>query len=130
MDIHSYITGFVEGEGCFSVSFSRRPKLLTNIEVRPSFSVSQHERSLGVLQMIHSVFGCGTIRYSRSDQNYKYEVRSINDLLRVVIPFFEAYPLFGAKGDDFIKFKQVCEAVGNCQHRDPETLEQIISLSY
>ena len=42
MDIASYISGFVDGEGCFCVSFqpSRRHRL--GWEVRPSFSVSQN----------------------------------------------------------------------------------------
>jgi len=49
MEIESYITGFVDGEGCFAVSFSRRAKFKLGIEVRPSFSISQNKRSLNVL---------------------------------------------------------------------------------
>ena len=36
MDISSYISGYVDGEGCFTVSFSPRRKLRTGWEVRPS----------------------------------------------------------------------------------------------
>jgi hypothetical protein len=48
----SYVTGFVDGEGSFLVSFSKRAKMLTGIEVRPSFTVSQHERSRNVLELL------------------------------------------------------------------------------
>src|ERR1700704_5619847 len=48
MDLSAYFAGFVDGEGCFTVSFSPRSKLLIGWEVRPSFSVSQNaDRSQG-----------------------------------------------------------------------------------
>ena len=37
-----YISGYVDGEGCFTVSISPRAKLRAGWEVRPSFSVSQN----------------------------------------------------------------------------------------
>ena len=56
MEFKSYITGFVDGEGTFSVSFNYRAKLKTKIEVRPSFSISQHKRSLEILEKIPEDF--------------------------------------------------------------------------
>jgi len=130
MDVNSFITGFVEGEGCFCISFSKRAKLNTGIEVRPSFALSQHKRNLKLLQSIHSEFQCGAIRYSRRDQNYKFEVRSIKDLMKIVIPFFEKYPLLGIKNKDFQNFKKVCELVYTNQHRNKERLGELINLAY
>lgn len=40
-NIEEYITGYVDGEGCFTVTFNRRPAMNTGWELRPSFSVSQ-----------------------------------------------------------------------------------------
>src|SRR5450759_5257838 len=105
MDKNSFISGLVEGEGCFCVSFSRRAKLNTGIEVRPSFSISQNKRNLPLIKEIHTVFNCGSVRFSRGDQTYKFEVRSIADLMKIVIPFFESNPLMGAKKKDFDNFK-------------------------
>jgi hypothetical protein len=34
-----YVTGLVDGEGCFSVSFTLRKRLKIGIETRPSFSI-------------------------------------------------------------------------------------------
>ena len=130
MDVNSFISGFTEGEGCFCVSFSRRAKLNTGIEVRPSFAISQHKRNLKLLQLIHSVFKCGAIRYSNADQNYKYEVRSIADLMKIVNPFFEKHPLMGVKNQDFQNFKKVCEMVYANQHRNKEKLRELIELAY
>ena len=108
MDFASYITGFVDGEGTFSVSFNYRAKLNTNVEVRPSFSISQHKRNLEILKRIRDYFGVGSIRFSKRDQNYKYEVRSLNDLLKKVIPHFEEFPLRTTKQKDFKLFREIC----------------------
>src|SRR5207249_8338873 len=42
VDLPSYISGFVDGEGCFTVSIAPRPTLVVGWEVRPSLSVSQN----------------------------------------------------------------------------------------
>ena len=49
MEIGSYITGFVDGEGSFLVSFSKRDRMASGIEVRPAFTVSQHKRNKNIL---------------------------------------------------------------------------------
>ena len=130
MDFNSFISGFAEGEGCFCVSFNQRKKLKTNIEVRPSFSISQNKRNLLLLERIQKSFKCGAIRFSRSDQNYKYEVRSIKDLVKLIIPFFDKYPLMGIKKSDFENFKVVCMLVYQNQHLNREILKNIIDISY
>ena len=125
-----YITGFADGEGCFSVSFNRRAKLKTGIEVRPSFSIAQNKRSLQVLKDIHTYFGCGAIRFSKRDQMYRYEVRSISDIQKRIIPHFQKYPLRTSKARDFEIFAEVCELIHQSKHLNSDYLEQIIRKSY
>ncbi len=125
-----YITGLVEGEGCFSVSFNLRVKLKVGIETRPSFSVSLNRRDLDLLKRLREYFSCGGIRFSRSDNTYKFEVRDINDLTQKVIPHFEAYPLQGAKAQDFEKFRKICKMVKANLHLSPKHLPEIIELAY
>ena len=130
MEFAWYLTGFTDGEGCFSVSFTRRAKLKTCIEVRPSFCVAQNKRSLAVLKTIHTYFGCGAIRFSKRDQMYKYEVRSISDLQQRIIPHFKKYPLKTSKALDFKIFTEVCELISSSHHLNVEYLERIIQRSY
>jgi hypothetical protein len=130
MDINSYITGFVDGEGCFSVSFNFRSKLTTGIEVRPSFSVAQKKYSLNILQRIQDHFQCGSIRYSKSDGVYKYEVRSISDLVKKIIPHFEKYNLLTAKQNDFLLFSKACSMIHSNLHMNKEKLKDLIELAY
>jgi hypothetical protein len=130
MELQSYITGFVDGEGTFSVSFCHRTKFKTNIEVRPSFSISQHKRNLEILKEIKEYFGVGAIRFSKRDQNYRYEVRAINDLVQKVIPHFQKYPLRTSKVRDFLLFVEICKLVSANHHLNADYLEKIINKAY
>ena len=125
-----YITGFVDGEGCFAVSFNKREKLTTGIEVRPSFSIGQNKRNLNVLKQIRDYFDCGAIRFSKKDQCYKYEVRSVGDLRKKIIPHFQKYPLKTSKNADFLIFAYICDLIASSKHLNKNYLEEIIEKAY
>ncbi len=125
-----YISGYVDGEGSFLVSFQKRAKMKMGLEVRPSFTVSQHHRSKEILDRLEKFFGCGSIRFNRSDQTYKYEVRSLKDLTRRIIPHFVRYPLKTTKQNDFLKFQKVCELMKTSKHLSINGLRTIIETSY
>ena len=124
-----YITGYVDGEGSFLVSFSPRDKLTSGLDVRPSFSVSQRKDRCEVLSLMKSYFGCGSIRFNRYDQTNRFEVRSLGHLNRVVIPHFKRYPVLSSKKKDFELFVQVCEKMANKEHLNPLGLREIINIA-
>ncbi len=130
MNDASYITGLVDGEGSFLISFQQRTKMKTGVEVRPSFTLSQHQRNLALLKWLQNFFGCGSLRFNKSDQTYKYEVRSLKDLVDVVIPHFEAYPLRSSKFKDFLTFKEVCKIIQQGGHLTKKGLIAIINEAY
>ncbi len=130
MDFASYISGFVDGEGCFSVSFNYRAKLKTKIEVRPSFAIGQNKRNLEILKKIQNYFGCGSIRFSNQDYCYKYEVRNISEITRKIIPHFRKYPLQSSKKEDFEIFVTICENISMSKHLNINHLKKIIQLAY
>ena len=117
MDVDSYISGFVDGEGCFCVSFQPSQRHRLGWEVRPSFSVSQNADRAQLLYVIHERWECGTIRPDRSDSTLKYEVRNIRDLSNVVLPHFERFPLLSSKQQDLELFGLVCAAIVDGRHR-------------
>jgi LAGLIDADG DNA endonuclease family protein len=127
--LSAYITGYVDGEGCFTVSISPRAKLLVGWEVRPSLSVSQNGDRAEVLQLIQSVFGCGSIRPDRSDKTLKWETRRLEDLLDRVIPHFERYPLLSGKRRDFARLAAVCRLMAVGAHRTKPGLVEIVELA-
>src|SRR5258708_18284496 len=89
--LSAYISGYVDGEGCFTVSISPRRTLRVGWEVRPSLSVSQNGDRSEVLRDLQRYFGCGTLRPDRSDKTLKWEVRSLPLLVERVIPHFQRY---------------------------------------
>ena len=125
----NYISGYVDGEGSFLISFSPREKLLTGLEVRPSFSVSQRGDRSEVLSQMKSYFGCGGIRFNKYDQTKRYEVRSLKNLIEVIIPHFKRHKLLSSKNKDFAIFCKVCEMMRKGKHKTKESLEKLINLS-
>ncbi|MCL5410302.1 MAG: LAGLIDADG family homing endonuclease [Patescibacteria group bacterium] len=128
--IGHYLSGYTDGEGSFCVSFSPRPKLRTLLEVRPSFSVSQNGDRQEVLQLFKQLLGCGTIRRNPSDRTFKYEVRSIKDLMEKVIPHFLKCPLLSSKKKDFEMFTLICKKISIGKHLQKDTLKEIVDLAY
>jgi len=110
--LSAYISGYVDGEGCFTVSISPRATLRAGWKVRPSFSVSQNGDRAEVLYVLQAYFGCGSIRPDRSDKTLKWETRRLEDILDRVIPHFESAPLLSGKQDDFERFASVSRLNG------------------
>jgi LAGLIDADG DNA endonuclease family protein len=126
VDLPSYISGYVDGEGCFTVSISPRPKLSVGWEVRPSISVSQNGDRPEVLLDIQRHFGCGTLRPDRSDRTLKWEVRSLPLLLARVVPHFRRFPLRSGKRQDFELFADICERMARGDHLTVPGLREIV----
>jgi LAGLIDADG endonuclease len=127
--LSAYISGYVDGEGCFTVSISPRAKLVVGWEVRPSLSVSQNGDRAEVLRLIQRWFGCGRIRPDRSDKTLKWETRCLEDLLERVLPHFERYPLLSGKHADFERFASVCRIMAADGHRGRRGLIEIVELA-
>ena len=111
-----YISGYVDGEGSFSISIYRRTKLNIGWEVRPSFSVCQKREKNEVLELMLLYFKCGSIRNCITDDVDHYEVRSIDSLITTIIPHFEKYPLLSSRQLEFEYFKAICYLVYEKQH--------------
>ena len=110
-----WITGFVDGEGCFSIHIVRQPQRAnrrgykTGFQVAHQFVVTQGAKSLECLQMMQQYFGVGRLHCNRRYDNhkehlYQFVVGKRSDLLRTIIPFFQRHPLRTAKRFDFEKF--------------------------
>jgi LAGLIDADG endonuclease len=89
-----------------------------------------NERDRFLLQDLQAFFGCGWIRASRSDRTFKYEVRSIGDLLGSILPHFESFPLRGNKASSLRGFSRVCRMIEQGDHRERAGLEEIVRIAY
>ena len=114
-----YISGFVDGEGCFAVAVNRNPSCRSGYQLVPEFHVSQNGDRAQVLDVIRRRFeGCGYIKSNgRKDRALVYVVRRREDLREHVIPFFERSPLLSSKQEDFEKFAAIVRAMTLGHHR-------------
>lgn len=126
MDLASYISGFVDGEGCFCVSFQPSRRHRFGWEVRPNFSVSQNADRAQLLHLMKKMWGCGYVRPDRSDQTIEFEVRSIQDLVKKVLPHFQTHPLASSKQGDVERFGRVCRLVYEREHLEREGFREIV----
>lgn len=131
--IASWIVGFVDGEGCFSVSIFKNRTTRSGWQVLPEFVVTQGEKSLSALEEIKTFFGCGRVfvnrRYDNHNENlYRYCVRAIKDLREKIIPFFDMNQLRTAKRKDFEMFKTAVELMSQNIHFTQEGIERLRTL--
>jgi hypothetical protein len=127
-----WIVGFVDGEGCFTVSFFKHPKsrLRLKWQVFPEFVVVQSARSKGALGEIKNFFQCGSLYLNKRYDNHhehqmKYVVRDRQDLLKKIIPFFEQHPLRTTKQKDFRIFSRIIHKMVRGEHLTEKGLKQI-----
>lgn len=128
-----WIVGFVDGEGCFSISIFKNRTTRSGWQVLPEFVVTQGEKSLSALQEIKEFFECGRLfvnrRYDNHKENlYRYCVRTLKDLREKIIPFFEENPLRTAKKKDFEKFKIAIQLMSKNVHLSQQGIERLITL--
>jgi len=123
-----WITGFVDGEGCFHVGINPHDEMTAKFQVLPEFTVVQHERDVQVLHALKAHFGCGVVRVNHGDR-MAYRVRSVKHLLEHIVPFFVKHPLKTRKNVDFLKFRDVLLLMEAGNHLTVEGIERIRSIA-
>ena len=128
--LDSYIAGYVDGEGSFSVSVQRNPTCRVGFQLVPEFHVSQNGDRAQVLELIRTRLGCGRIRpNSKRDRALVLVVRKREDLLGRVIPFFERTPMLSTKQADFEKFAAIVRELALGNHRTDAGFRRLLQLA-
>jgi hypothetical protein len=122
--IAEWITGFVDGEGCFHVGINERSDMTAGYQVLPEFTVVQHERDVKVLHALKRHFGCGVVRSNHGDR-MAYRVRSLEQLRETIIPFFEKHSLKTSKRQNFMKFRRIVRMMEQGVHLAPDGVVEI-----
>lgn len=104
-----WIVGFVDGEGCFSISKFKNLTCKSGQQTLYEFVITQGKSSREAMDKIQKYFGCGHIYINRRHDNHKEDllrfcVRKQSDLKEIIIPFFRKYSLQSAKRAQFEKF--------------------------
>ena len=131
--LEGWIVGFVDGEGCFSVSIIKNSTTKNGWQLFPEFVVTQGQKSVDVLQTIKKYFGCGNIYINNRKDNHRenlcrYCVRSIHELSEKIIPFFQKNQLRTAKRKDFEKFVSIIEMIKKKKHFNQKGMVKIAQI--
>jgi LAGLIDADG endonuclease len=128
-----YVAGFIDGEGCFSVSVHPHPSVRHPKRwlLGPCFQAYQHRDNVGILEALHEFFGCGRI----SAKGPKSSVMTCSvyrrrDLESVIVPFFEARPLISRKQEDFLKFAEIVRMMQRKEHQTCGGFRRIVELAF
>ena len=128
-----YVAGFIDGEGCFSVTVHPHPTVhhATRWLIAPCFQAYQHRDNVGILEALRNFFGCGRIRAKGPNSSVMtYSVYRRAELESVIVPFFERYPLQSRKHEDFVKWSEVVRLMQRQEHRTDAGFRRIIELAF
>lgn len=113
------------------LNITKQARMKLGSTAQPQFRTCQHERDLGVLKRIILTMGCGVIvQPSEGRDRYSTSVSNITELSTIVIPFFQKYPLYGAKGLDFQDFAEGISIMEKKGHLTQEGLDRLKDLAY
>lgn len=129
-DIYSlnpwFITGFVDGDGSFSVSIAKK-KSGTGWKIQPIFTIGLDPKDLDLLVQIKAYFKVGKIYTSTRGIVY-YTVGSTKDIIKYILPHFDKYNLATLKLKDYLVFKEIVLLMKKGEHKSLPGLLKIFSL--
>ena len=121
-----WVTGFVDGEGCFYVSVTKNKKYKLGWEVRPSFIITQHVRDKTLLYEIKNYFGVGHVT-RQGPKAVQLRVQSFAELEKILMHFHK-YPLKTKKHADLKLLIMIVEKMRRKEHSTPAGWRKIVAI--
>lgn len=123
-----WIVGFVDGEGCFHIGINQNKEVKFGYQILPELTVVQHQRDLKLLHQIRTFMACGVVRKNHDDR-FCWRVRKLENLVKIIVPFFEQHPLKSQKNIEFRKFAQVVRMMEKGIHLTEDGFENIVKIA-
>ena len=121
----NFVSGFIDGEGSFSVTFIKDKSYKSGWQIKTSFSIGLHKKDLALLEKFKIYFGVGGIS-SKGVNGVQYYVNSPKDLL-MIENHLDNYPLLTQKRVDFILFKSILGLIRCKEHLTLSGLNEIVA---
>ena len=88
------------------------------------FEIAQHYQDKQLLLSFRKYFNCGKIRI-HSKNAVVWSVYKFDDIVNIIIPFFQKFPIIGVKELDFRDWCKVAELMKNKAHLTKDGLDKI-----
>lgn len=129
--LYHYFAGFVEGEGCFSVSIKPHKQMKFGWVVDPMFSIYQHKKNRNILEIFQKELQCGYIVEKQGNPEVLVlVVDNRRTLEEKIIPFFNKYRFLGTKWHDFLLFLQIVQMMKEKKHLEKSGLVEIVKKAF
>ena len=73
----NWVTGFIDGDGCFHISIVEDIKTKTSWRVRPHFQIGTHIKDIVLMEDIKKFFKVGSINLKHGSKSIMFRVQSI-----------------------------------------------------
>ena len=123
-----FITGFCDAESTFIMSIYKKMTSKTGWQVQPIFAIHIHKKDKVLLSRIQSYFGGVGKWVDHSSDSVMYSVNSVKDIINVIIPHFDKYPLLTQKRADYLLFKSAVLLINDKKHLTLEGLQDIVNI--
>jgi hypothetical protein len=125
-----YVSGLIEGEGCFCITISKHKTKRFGLEPRLMFEIEMIIDDKPLLEKLQETLKCGNLyvlNYKRYGwrPHVKFAVKSQQDIFEKIIPFFKKNPLMGKKKKDFEYFCQAAEIFRKKNHLSLEGINKL-----
>jgi len=122
-----WVSGFVDGEGCFAISVTGDRRYKTGWQVRVSFSITLHKKDRPLLEHIkEKLLGVGQI-IKQGDEFIQLRVQSMNEIAKL-IEHFDNFQLKTKKLADYLQWKEAFKIILNQEHFTEYGLKKILAI--
>lgn len=127
-----WVSGFVDGEGCFTASFQVDIRSTWGVQPQAEFNIVQNNVDKLLLEGIKEHFDNKGGVYSKPNDMSVYSVRNTKDLRETIIPYFLKYPLISNKSNELETFSTYLDLLSNNKHvgKTLSSRDQFLALAY
>jgi LAGLIDADG endonuclease len=125
-----YVTGFMDGEGCFCASIHPAPTR-RGWYMGPVVQAYQHRDRADILERLRAFFGCGRIRPKGPNSSVvTWSVDGLPMIVEKILPHFDQYPLQSGKLQDYLVFREIVLRMRQKEHLNPLGFLELARLAF
>ena len=126
-----YVTGFIDGEGSFSISIGKNTEYRRGVQIRPEFEIELRADDREVLERIVVTLGCGKIYDCAYDRygwypHVKYKITGARDMEKFLFPFLDKYPPQAKKAKVYKLFRKIVMMYLKKEHLTDKGFKEIV----
>ena len=124
-----FITGLFDAESSFVVTILKNPRYKTGWNVQARAQIKMHERDRDLILKVQKFFcGIGYVSNPNKNTTVEFRVSTLNDLVKVIMPHFDNYPLLTKKYYDYVLFRNIIKLMLEKEHNTLVGIQKIVNI--